>query len=260
MDMSSTPIRGDVRCGKLPHFRGDGIQHANGIIDKKWPIVPGYTNINVCSNGTTYKQLSPMKLGPITIVEKKIITPFHPMGVHPGFQTLNETQQWTVATNLEAYWQTSKIYNIDVVNNIIQRSFYDRRAKFLADPQPHRRTIPKAKGYPVAAYFEGNILPYVASRIYYIKYYEFYASRRPEYQDLLRRVNNGENLHIIGFDGRDPVSGLADGINLITYEVLEREMYNSKAPFGHELILCGMLLNFNMERALKVKKVFFVLN
>jgi len=36
---------------------------------------------------------------------------------------------------------------------------------------------------------------------------------------------------------------------------LERELYNPKFPFGHELVLCGMLLdmkpweNFDSERA-----------
>lgn len=57
-------------------------------------------------------------------------------------------------------------------------------------------------------------------------------------------MNNGENIHILGFDGRDPASGISYEANPITYEILEREMYNQLVPFGHELIICGMLLKF----------------
>jgi hypothetical protein len=230
----------------------------DGTISKKWPTIEGHNNVNVCSNGTAYRNLSPMKIGPFVVIEKKAPNPFYPSGIHPGFQSLNETHQYCVATNLENYWQNSKVFDVDVVNNIIQPSFYQRRAKGMDDPKPHRRALPKVKAHPVASYFDGNVYTYVASRIYYIFYYEQLVSQRPEYQDLLRRVNNGENIHILGFDGRDPASGLSYGANPITYEVLEREMYNPLVPFGHEFVICGMLLNlrpwqkFDMDRAIKI--------
>lgn len=250
--------KGDVRCGKLPHFRGSGIQHPDGSVTKKWPALPGYTNINVCSNGTAHKNLSPMKVGPFILVEKKMITPWYSDGVHPGFKSLNDTHQWIVVTNLENWWQGSKVYNVDVLNGIIQPSFYERRAKMMADPKPHRRALPKNKATPVAAYLDGNVYNYVASRIYYISYYENLVKDKPEYQDLVRRISTGENIQILGFDGRDPSSGKDFGADPITYEILEREMYNPRVPFGHELVLCGMLLGarpwekFNIERGMNI--------
>lgn len=231
-----------VRCGKLPHFRGEGIVQPDGTVSKKWPHIPNYTNINVCSNGKGHRALSPMLVGPFLVIEKRVVTPFYPDGIHPGFQKINDTHQQAVATNLENIWQGSRVYDIDVVNGVIQPSFYERRAKLMADPKPHRRALPKSKGHPVAAYFDGNVLTYVDSRIYYITYYEQLVKDKPEYQDLVRRLAAAENLHILGFDGRDPTSGLCYGANPITYEVLEREMHNPKASFGHELVLCGMLL------------------
>lgn len=260
----SVSIRGDVRCGKLPHFRGAGILHPDGTVSKKHPVLPGYTNINVSTAGTTYKALSPMLLGPLTAVEKKSPNKWFPNGIHPGFTSLDETRQQAISYNLENWWQGSKVYNIDVSppggpeGNMIQRSFFDRRAALMGDPKGHRRALPKKDGYPVAAYFDGNVLNYVSSRIYYISYYEQLASARPEYQELQRQVNNGLNVQIIGFDGHDPDTGADYGAHPITYEILEREMYNPKLPFGHELVLCGMLLdlrpwlNFDMQKAITI--------
>lgn len=250
---------GDIRCGTLPFFRAkEGVLQPDGTVSKKWPTIPGYTNVNVCSNGTTYKNLSPMKLGPFNLIEVKCPTPFYPSGIHPGFVEFNETHQIIQVMNVENYFQSSKVFNIDIKDGIVQPSFFERRAKFMADPKGHRRVIPKKKGYPVAAYFEGQLLSYVSSRIYYIKAYESLALMTPEYQDLLRKVNNGEKIHILGFDGRDPATGLSYGANPITYKILEEAMYDPRRPFGHELVLCGMLLNmrpwenFDFERAANV--------
>jgi hypothetical protein len=134
-------------------------------------------------------------------------------------------------------------------------SFFNRRINMVTDTKPHRRAIPKAKGYPIAGYFDGEILGYIMSRPYYIQTYEMLVQLRPEYHELVQKLAQGENLHIIGYDGRDPESGLPYGASPITYEVLERELYNPKAPFGHEEVLCGMLLGlrpwdqFDVDRA-----------
>lgn len=251
-----TLISRDVRCGKLPHFRGEGILHPDGTRSKKWPIIEGYHNVNVCSNGTTYKVLSPMLIGPFEVIEEKVVMEDYPKGIHPGFEECGEYQCAT-AMNLENYWQGSKIFNVDVVNGEIEKTFFERRAKMMADPKPHRRALPKKVAYPVASYFNGQILTYVAARIYYITYYERLVRKKKEYQQLKERVSLA-GIQILGFDGRDPLSGKDYGENPITYEILEREMYNPKLPFGHELVLCGMLLGmrpwkkFDMERAMKV--------
>jgi len=235
-------IRGQIRCGTIPYRFGPGILHPDGSISKRYPQISRFSNINITSGGDKYKVLSPMKLGPFVVIEKRIMTPWYSDGIHPGFQAVNDTHQQATTTNLENYWQGSKIYPQDIVNGIIQLSFYQRRAKMMADSKPHRRALPKSQGSPIAAYFDGNILNYVPSRIYYIMYYSYLVQLLPEYQDLVRRLESGENLQILGFDGYDPASGLPYGANPITYEVLERAMYDPKRPFGHELVLCGILL------------------
>jgi hypothetical protein len=248
-------LKGQVRCGKIPDRFGQGQLQPDGTTSKVHPNIPGFANINVSSGGGQYKVLSPMKLGPLAVYEKKIPLPGYPDGVHPGFESYDEDTQVAVAQIFENWWQGSKVYNVDVQNGEIQMSFFQRRAEMFADPKPHRRSLPKAKGYPVAGYFDGEILGYVVSRFFYIQTYENLIREKPEYQQLVQRVNRGENLQFIGYDGRDPASGLPYGANPITYEILEREMYNPARPFGHELVLCGMLLglrpwdNFDVDRA-----------
>jgi hypothetical protein len=237
-------IRGKVRCSKLPHFRGDGLEHPNGTISKEWPKIPGYTNINVCSNGTRYRSLSPMLLGPFTITEDRVPIAYYPDGIHPGFQPLDDKKQIALVSNIENFHQGSKCYNIDIIDNIIQKSFYERRAKLFKDPKGRRRAIPKKSGYPVCACINGTILSYVASRYYYISYYEKMVSMTSEFKELLQRIGSGENINILGFDGRDPVSNKDSGLNDVTYESLDKELYNPQYPFGHELVLCGMLLDY----------------
>ena len=234
--------RGQVRCGTLPGRFGPGIQHSDGSISKKHPVIPGFTNINVTSASARYKYLSPMKLGPFNIVEKRVPLTYYPEGVHPGFVAVNENQQQASITNAENWWQGSKMFQQDVVNGVIQASFFIRRAKMFKDPKPHRRALPKATaGLPIASYFDGNVLAYVPSRKNYIDYYGYLVQMRPEFQELMSRLDNGENLHIIGFDGYDPASGLPYGANPITYTALENAMYYPGRPFGHELVLCGLL-------------------
>lgn len=233
--------RGSVRCGSIPGRFGSGNLQPDGTISKKHPQLPGFTNINVSSGGGRFKMLSPMKLGPFNVIERRAITPLHADGVHPGFRAINETHQQSIATNLENYHQGSKIYPQDVINGEIQESFYLRRAKMMADPKPHRRALPKSQGIPIAAYFDGYVLSYIPSRIYYITYYSQLVQLRPEYAELVSMLNSGENLQILGFDGYDPESGLPYGANPITYKSLEIAMYNPNRPFGHELVLCGLL-------------------
>ncbi len=238
-----TSTSGSVRCGTLPFYRAKvGITHQDGSVNKKWPNVPDHTNINVCSNGKAYKGLSPMVIGPFWVTEPRVVLDYYPNGIHPGFEAVDDVTQRCLTKNLENWWQGSKIYNIDLIGEIIQPSFFERRAAMMADPKPHRRALPKSKGYPVAAYFEGEVVDYLESRFYYINRYEQLARASSLYIQLKERVNKGENLHILGFDGRDPLTGAAYGGNIITYEVLNRELENPDKPFGHELVLCGMLL------------------
>jgi len=276
--------RGDVRCSKLPFPRGKKtVTGPNGVSSYNWPVLQGYSNVNVCSSGTAYKSLSPMLTGPFYLKERKVKNNYYPDGIHPGFMDYREFLrlsgkeisngegdsfqrddgfqrdddfQVAYVTNIENFYQGSKCFNIDIEGKVIKRSFFERRAKLFVDPKAHRRAIPKKSGYPICSSIDGHILPYVASRIFYIDYYERLTLMNPKYQELKKRVDNGENINILGYDGRDPETDQDFGVNFITYKNLEKQLYDPTNPFGHELVLAGMLLNirpwenFDLERAL----------
>lgn len=224
-----------VRCNRIIHFRS---KEPN----KKHPIIDGYKNINVTSGNSKWKALSPMVLGPLDVYEQLTSSRDAPTGVHPGFVRVGDLQ-YCQASNLENYWQSSKIYNIDMDPSwvegsfddpdlVLSSSFLERRAKFMTDPKPHRRTVPKKTGYPVASYFDGGVYSYVQARIHYISWYEYLAQRTPQYAELVSMLQRGENLQILGYDGRDIEP---------TLQAMTREMYSTEAPFGHELVLTCML-------------------
>lgn len=233
-------VSGDVRCGKIEHFRSKAD-------NKKHPVIPNYSNINVTSGtNSKWKALSPMKLGPFYLREHTVVTPWYPDGLHPGFALDNEGLQRLYCTNLENIWQGSKVYDIDLDSNrLIGRSFYERRMKMAHDPKPHRRAIPKAKGTPVCAYWDGHILPYLESRLVYCELYSDLVMNTNEYQELVNKRNSGENLHIVGYDGRDLSS---------EYEDMRRACLDPTLPFGHELVLCCMLVGISPWRDIWLNK------
>ena len=160
--MSHCP--GQVRCGKI--VRG-----------QPHPRLSGYTNIIVVAFNKKWGQLSPMKLGPPSIVEE--LCPLFPDGICPGFMPHGK-KQITVCRNVENTWQYSKIYDVDVDKGVVQASFFNRRAEGFASPIAKRRVFPKASGIQtVATYHGGRILGYVDSRVYYCHYYAYLAERHP---------------------------------------------------------------------------------
>lgn len=222
--------RGQVRCGKIVHFRAPKGE------DKTHPKIPGFTNINATSGNKTWKGLSPMVLGPFQVIERRFPTRDYPDGVHPGFVAVNEQLQGAVSYNLENWWQYSKLYDVDGPFDLnygnLPRTFLLRRAQGLGDPKPHRRALPKAKGTPVASYFDARVFSYIPSRKFYCTVYEALVIRTPEYQNLLQRLANGENLLVIGYDGFDLP---------ITNEAVQQAYDDPSRPFGHELVLFTML-------------------
>lgn len=219
---------GQVRCGRLPHFRSKG--------DKRHPRIEGFLNVNVCSNSQSWKELSPMKLGPIQIVEPHMLTLDYPTGIHPGFQDIGQGLQSCLATNFENYWQSSKINEVDLIRNewgqtYVGRSFLERRGRIMLDPKPHRRALPR--GYTGYSYFAGNFYTYSEARqLWYCRLYAQFIVQQPKFQQLWNLHQAGQNIQIIGFDGRDVP---------ITEESMQREMARVELPFGHELVICCLL-------------------
>lgn len=219
---------GDVRCNRIIHYR------SKEPGSKEHPKLPGYENVNVTSGNSRWKALSPMKLGPFHLVEKTVPTPLYPDGIHPGFKPHQDGKQVIQCMNFENIWQGSKIYDIDVdANGVMGASFYERRARMAADVKPHRRALPKSAGVTcVGAYWNGEVLAYIPSRAQYCSKYAHLVRVTDEYRQLEVMLQNGTNLHIIGYDGFDVP---------VTAEDMRAAYLNPDRPFGHELVLCCML-------------------
>ena len=218
---------GNIRCNRIIHYR------SKEPGDKRHPTIPGYVNVNVTSGNSKWKGLSPMKIGPCTF--KEIILPmtWYPSGIHPGFADNGDGYQVATSMNFENFWQGSKIMDVDLdASGNIQPSFFERRAKMMRDPQPHRRALPKAKGKPISAYFNGALYDYIQSRPIYCDLYAAYASETPEYKELVRLRDSGVNLHIIGYDGLDTE---------VNEDTMMKAFLDPARPFGHELVLSCML-------------------
>lgn len=206
--------RGDVKCNKLPYRFSS---------NPKWPVIDGYKNINVCSSAQgIWKQLSPMLLGPVEFTE------FFPHGVE-------EIQ----ATNLENYWQSAKVWEgeVDAKGNP-NEEWYQRRRKICADPKAHRH-IKKGKGpnrnVPLFAWWDGQHMTYdEARRKKYIPMYMKLVRKTEAWKRLEGLVNSGQNIQLLGYDGR-------------VFDDLNKELKDLSKPFGHELVLCAMLLDVKLD-------------
>jgi len=87
----SKKIRGSIQCNKLPNRFSKDI-----TISKKWPLISGYKNVNVCSSSPgDNKYLSPMKLSGIVYNLKD-----------DGLGEVGEIK----VTNLENFWQCKLFY------------------------------------------------------------------------------------------------------------------------------------------------------
>lgn len=257
--------KGNVYVDRLPgRFEG-----------KQWPSVEGAMRFNVCSssnqkiNGHSLKQLSPFFVGPI-----EIELPVCDMG---GNQNV-------VVTNIENFWQASKVWRGETRRDIPQpvidlipehgnpdystkmydetgfaihdfipnQAWFDRRAKYWSDPVPHRRIKrgdKKNNDDPMFCWWRGDALPYVEARCrMYIPMYADLASKTPAFKELKALVGAGHDVLLIGYDGykieRRPIELLAD----------------PTVRFGHELVLACMLhdakpwetLYLNIERCWKI--------
>lgn len=224
--------RGDVRTGQLPVRRG------------KWPDIKGFARINVTTAFSGWSRfLSPMLIGPFEVAEPLAPNDYYPDGVHPGFtpREVNGVMvQVATVQNIENYWQGSKIYAIDVINGVLQRSFFERRAELFYEVKGKRRALPKTSGLPISSYY-GQIMSYVESRVkIYCPLYAWLVQELESYRRLNMVVGAGTNVLLLDFDSRD--------VGVITEEVMEREVLREDVPFGHAMVLACLLLGFEPWR------------
>jgi|LakMenEpi03Aug12_release.lakeMendotaPanAssembly.Ray.scaffolds.fasta_scaffold665352_1 hypothetical protein len=213
--------KGEIRCAQI-------------IRCKKHPQVNNFTNILPISNFKKWNSLSPMKLGPFTVTE-----PLPKNGIPlKGFTKKSETEQEIKCNLFENYWQYSKVYSIDMDDNDnITDSFFKRRLLGFQSNIPKRRIFPKKSGITtIKAYHNGEYVNYLESRKYYCSMYEKLIINKLEFLELKNRLENGENIMILGYDG------LPKGENTVITENILRNAYDDETkPFGHEIVLTCLL-------------------
>ena len=209
-----------IRCGKIER----GVKH---------PMIDGFVNINASSRGPTeWRVLSPFLLGPIRVNRT---------------DTLSDNYYWTNykykklhnCKIFENYWQGSKIYDIDFnVDGEILPNFFDRREKLFMSDKPKRRAVPKSNGFVVTAFYDGQIMDYIESRKkIYCPMYADLIRHTIAFKKLQKMLESGQNLLILGPDGRDIP---------ITRKSLVRAVNDPNYIFGHELVICCLLMGFEV--------------
>lgn len=219
---------GEIRCGRVQ--RGTS-----------YPSLPGMETIPAWSRGAgNWKSLSPMYYDP-----NRIIQIIEPLPLRPGF-ILSPDITYTIGYCyvFENLFQSNKIFRIDLIDasqpisiENLKPSFWERRATVMASKEGIRRALPKAQyGVPISSYYRGVIMDYITSRhcVYAPLYSRLYGNN-PMFLDLKRRHLVGENLIIIGPDGGDHIIPLS-------LEYLEEKINDPSEIFGHEFVLCAMLL------------------
>lgn len=160
--------------------------------------------------------LSPFLLGPIEHGE-------------PGFPS---------AKNIENYWQQSKMFEGDVVDDkVTEKALKQRKYMFTQPGQRH-----KVKGQkPLFSIFytrdgKERRFSYFEARPFYCKWYEILAKKTEAFGKLKGLLERGYSLNIYGYDG----FYIETGKN-VKEEIYEHYNDGSK-PFGHELVLFSLLI------------------
>ncbi|KAL9656933.1 hypothetical protein ABK040_007024 [Willaertia magna] len=220
--LTTTQPQGQIRCGKLNH---------NTELE-------GFTVINCCStsNDKLYKQLSPMLLGPYEY-EMNIDNDYPLEEIKLLKKNKNYKPEIISIQNLENYWQFSKVWkeeeelNPEINEMRPNKTFFNRRLEGWKDKKAHRWV--KKGEVPLYAWWHGRKLDYMqARREIYCPLYAEKVVHTEGFKKLQNLLKRGDNLLILGYDGYDYH---AEGMTL-------NDCFNDVSrPFGHELVLCGLL-------------------
>ncbi len=176
-------------------------------------VFPNYRHLGR-EDGLGCPSLSPMSMGP----------------VHHGQPGLPP------ARNLENLHQGNKVYPHETDDEGRPDDFYEIRLMYYRDARPHRHKYERAAGAPLYSIWvqpDGTEKrnTYVESRAYYCNIYEYFALRSDSFRLLQRKLADGYNLVICGYDGYNVDRPI-------------QEHYNDPTrPFGHELALYVLLMN-----------------
>ena len=205
--------QGKVSCTKL--YMKQSVPDVDGY-KKVFPIKGKHDGGYWCPT------LSPMRMGPI-------------LHGQPGLPP---------ARNLENLHQANKVFPSEVSGFAKEPTseWFETRKRMYLDSTPHRHKEAALKGVSrggkknVPLYSMWRLengteakFDYFNSRQFYCHFYEGFAKRSYEFAYLKWMHENGINLQIVGYDGRE-LTGTME------------EMYlDERYPFGQELIIVSML-------------------
>lgn len=223
----SNITNGKVRLAKQIHFR------APSTMDKKYPKQDGFTTVSVCSGGGKIgKALSPFTLGPVTSLE------------HCDLD-LPEAKVF------ENFWQNLKVFTMEIDEKTGKPSdkYFIRRNKGFSDVKPHRRVYSskdlsvKYKGAKCEyTWWKENKLTWIEARKQiYCPLYADLVQKTAAFRDLKSRMENGENLLLIGYDGFDLKPDIYTEDELLN--VAKKHLEDTTKSVGHEFVLVCLLMN-----------------
>lgn len=211
-------IQGHVICSKLGMMKQP--DHYDGYLK----VFPNFKHQNR-KDGFGCMSLSPKSLGPVN----------HIMSNLP------------IAKSIENYHQGAKIFNGEVDgNNQIKKESLEIRKEIYQDKIPYRHKFdhPQAKKMIIpdmnnkniplfSVYYDKNgnerRYNYIECRYFYCHYYELLVQQQPDFLLLKKKIKDGYNLQIIGYDG------------FMVGKDLMKHYLDTSRPFGHELVLYTML-------------------
>ena len=200
-----------------------------GLVNGYLNVFPNYKHQNR-EDGYGCANLSPKSMGPIN----------HKMPNLPS------------AKNLENYHQFAKFWDFEFDSSgKIKDKYFKKRKEAYLDETPHRHKydrefLAKINGGNVnipkcSIYYDKKEKPheysYLECRFFYCKFYQEFAVKSDEYKYLKKKLDNGYNLNIIGYDGYPP-----DITSLM-------KMYKDiSKPFGHEMVLYTLLVEEDQDK------------
>ena len=132
------------------------------------------------------------------------------------------------------------MWTSDLKDGKIQSSFYERRKFMFGKQKGQRHAVKQTKAekeekknrnIPLFSLWQGQRLTYLEARraIYYPLYIKL-VHETDEYKELVKMLEDGINIQIIGYDGYDIQTDL------------ETCMKDPSRPCGHEVVLACDLM------------------
>lgn len=200
-------VRGVVKCMKMKMF--GNVPFIHGFIN----VFPNYKHGNR-QDGLGLPSLSPKSIGPVEHFQ---------LGL-------------PIALNLENFHQGNKVFSSELDENGQPLPlFYETQRQMYLDPVPHRhKQASGKKNVPAFSIWRDkngteHKIDYFTSRQFYCNYYDRATKENKDYIKLMKMLEDGYNLMIVGYDGYE-----------VTYTI-EEHYKDITRPFGHELVLYTML-------------------